>query len=78
MIDFFYYLSTAEVLKSVHDSDGSFFPEKNILMFHEVTTVLNERELLKMVIRSVPDYVSIIVDRAKWHDLAALRSAHQL
>ncbi len=29
------------------------------IMFHEVTTVLNERKHLKMVIRSVPDSVSL-------------------
>jgi hypothetical protein len=35
------------------------------MMFREVTTVLNERKHLKMVIRSVPDAVSLILGRAE-------------
>ncbi len=35
-------------------------------MFHEVTTVLNERKHLKMVIRSVPDSVSLILGQTEW------------
>jgi hypothetical protein len=45
-----------------------FWPGKNILksmMFRDVTTVLNERTHLKMVVRSVPDPVSLILDRAE-------------
>jgi hypothetical protein len=36
-----------------------------IMMFHEVTTVLNEKESLEMVIWSAPDNVSIIVDQTE-------------
>jgi hypothetical protein len=59
-----------EVLKSVHDSDCRFWAGKNILknmMFRDVTTVLNERKHLKMVIRSVPDSVilCLILDRTE-------------
>ncbi len=41
-----------------------FLLEKNILktmMFCDVTTVLNERKHLEMVIRSVPDTVKLIL-----------------
>ncbi len=57
----------AEVLKSMHDSDGRFLAENFILkamMFREVRTVLNERKHLKMVIRSVLDAISLILGRA--------------
>jgi hypothetical protein len=53
-----------EVPKSMHDLDGHFFAgKKHILetmMFRDVRTVLNERRHLTMVIRSVPDSVSLI------------------
>jgi hypothetical protein len=45
-----------------------FWPGKKILrtmMFREVTTVLNDRKHLKMVIRSVPDAVSLILGRTE-------------
>jgi hypothetical protein len=45
-----------------------FFAEKNILktmMFRDVRTVLNEIKHLKMVIRSVPDSVSLILGRTE-------------
>ncbi len=45
-----------------------FLPGKNILktmMFRDVRTVLNERKHLKMVIRSVPDSVSLILGRTE-------------
>ncbi len=45
------------------------------MMFHEVTTVLNERKHLKMVIRSVPDAVSLILGRTEWLGLTALHRA---
>ncbi len=41
-----------------------FCPEKNIIkkiMFRDVTTVLNERKPLKMVIRSFPDSFSLFL-----------------
>ncbi len=53
----------------MHYSDGSFFCREKLVLksmvFSDVATDLNEREHLKMVIRSVPDYVSIIVDQTK-------------
>jgi hypothetical protein len=54
---------------SVHDSDGRFLEGNFILktvMFRDVMTVLNERKRLKMVIRSVPDAVSLILGRTEW------------
>ncbi len=45
-----------------------FWQGKNILktiMLREVTTVLNDRKYLKMVIRSVPDAVSLILGRTE-------------
>jgi hypothetical protein len=47
------------------------------MMFFEVTTVLNERKHLEMVIRSVPDSVSLILGRTKCPGLTALHRAHQ-
>ncbi len=58
-----------------------FMPEKNILktmMFRDVTTVLNERKHLKMVIRSVPDSVILFLGRTEWSGLTALHRAKQL
>jgi hypothetical protein len=43
---------------------GNFFLLK-IMMFREATTFLNERKHLKMVIRSVPDAVSLVLGRAE-------------
>jgi hypothetical protein len=48
------------------------------MMFGEVTTVLNERKHLKMVIRSVPDAIILILGRAEWPGLAALHRAQQV
>ncbi len=45
------------------------------MMFREVTTVLNEGKHLKMVIRSVPDSVSLILGRTEWLGLTALQRA---
>ncbi len=45
------------------------------MMFHEVTTVLNERKHLKMVIRSAPDAVSLILGGTEWLGLTALHCA---
>jgi hypothetical protein len=45
-----------------------FYREKYILktmMFRDVRTVLNERKNLNMVIRLVPDSVSLILGRTK-------------
>jgi hypothetical protein len=42
------------------------------MLFREVTTVLNERKHLKIVIRSVPDSVSLILGRTEWPGLTAL------
>ena len=56
-------------------------PEKNILktmMFRDEMTVLNERKHLKMVIRSVPDSVILILGRTEWQGLIALHLAQQL
>jgi hypothetical protein len=43
----------------------NFFAGKKYILktmpFHDVTTVLNERKHLEMVIRSVPDSVSLIL-----------------
>jgi hypothetical protein len=55
-----------------------FLPGKFILkpiMFREVTTVLNERKHLIMVIRSVPDAVSLILGRTEWLGITALHCA---
>ena len=41
-------------------------------MFRDVTTVLNERKHLKMVIRSVPDSISLFLDRTDRPGLTAL------
>ncbi len=52
-----------------------FVREKNILktmMFRDVTTDLNERKHLKMVIRSVPDSISLFFGRAEWLGLTTL------
>jgi hypothetical protein len=50
-----------------------------IVMFHDLTTVLNERKHLKMLIRSVPDSVSlIVVGRAECLGLIALHCTIQL
>ncbi len=52
--------------------------EKYILktmLFRYVTTLLNERKLLKMVIRSVPDSVSLIFGRPEWPGRTALHRA---
>ncbi len=51
--------------KSVQDSDGCFWQGNfylGTLMFRDGTTVLNERKDLKMVIWSVPDSVSLVLD----------------
>ncbi len=48
--------------------------QKNI-MFRDVTTVLNERKHLKMVIRSVPDSFSLILGRIEQLGFAALHRA---
>ena len=42
------------------------------MMFRDLTTVLNERKHLKMLIRSVPDSVSPILGRAECLGLTAL------
>jgi hypothetical protein len=46
-----------------------FFGRENIIlkniMFREITTVLNERAYLKMVIRLVPDAVRLILGRTE-------------
>ncbi len=56
-----------------------FFGRENFifktLMFRGVTTFLNERKHLKMVIRSVPDSVSLILGRTEWQGLTALHRA---
>ncbi len=57
-----------------------FWPGNFILktmMFRDVTTVLNERKHLKMVIRSVPDSVSLNLGRTECPGLTALHRAHQ-
>jgi hypothetical protein len=54
---------------------------KNIMktvMFRDMTTVLNESKHLEMVIRSVPDSVSLILGRTAWPGLTALHRAKQL
>jgi hypothetical protein len=48
------------------------------MMFREVTTVLNERKHLRMVIRTVPDSVSRILGLTERQGLAALHRAEQL
>ncbi len=59
-----------------------FFGRENFIlktmMFREVTTVLNEIKHLKIVIRSVPDSVSLILGRTEWVGLTALHRAKQL
>ncbi len=49
-----------------------------IMKFHDVTTVLNERKHLKMLIRSVPESVSLNLGRAECLGLTALHRAIQL
>jgi hypothetical protein len=44
--------------------------------YHDKTTVLNERKHLKMVIRSVPNSVSLFVERADRPGLTTLHRAH--
>jgi hypothetical protein len=46
-----------------------------IMMFRDVTTVLNETKHLEMVIRTVPDSFSLILDRTERLGLAALHRA---
>ncbi len=48
------------------------------MMFRDVGTVLNERIHLTMVIRSVPDSLSLILGWTKWPGLAALHWAKQV
>ncbi len=48
------------------------------VMIREVTTVLNDRTHLKMVIRSVPVPVSLILGLTKCPGLTALHRAKQL
>ncbi len=48
------------------------------MMFRDVTTVLNEREHLKVVISSVSDSVSLNLGRTEWPGLTALHRAHQV
>jgi hypothetical protein len=48
------------------------------MVFREVPTILNEIKHLKMVIRSVPDSVSLILGRTERPGLAALHRAEQL
>jgi hypothetical protein len=45
------------------------------MMFCDVTTVLNERKHFKMVIRSVPESVSLILGRTERLGLTALHRA---
>jgi hypothetical protein len=47
------------------------------MMFCYITTILNERKHLKMVIRSVPDSVSLNLGRTECPGLTALHRAHQ-
>ncbi len=47
------------------------------MMFRDVTTVLNESKHLKMVIRSVPDSVSLNLGQTECPGLTALHRAHQ-
>jgi hypothetical protein len=56
---------------------GIFFILKS-MMFHEVTTVLNKRKHLKMVIRSIPDAVSLILGRTQWLGFTALHRVLQV
>ncbi len=48
------------------------------MMFRAVTTVLNERAHLKMVIRSVPDSVSLSLGRTERLGPTALHRAQQV
>ena len=48
------------------------------MLFRDITTVLNERKHLKMVIWSVPDSVSLILGRTEWPGLTALHRAKQV
>jgi hypothetical protein len=63
----------------VHDSDDRFFGRENFIlktmMFREVTTVLNERKQLKIVARSMPDLVSLILGLTERPGLTALHRA---
>ncbi len=47
----------------------SLFGRENLILktmtFHDVTTILNERKHLKMVIRSIPDSVTLILGRTE-------------
>ncbi len=56
---------TEEHTPSVTDSDGQFFGREycilKSMMFRDETTVLNEREQFKMVDRTVPESVSLIL-----------------
>jgi hypothetical protein len=56
---------------------GIFFILKT-MMFHAVTTVLNERAHLKMVIRSVADSVSLSLGRTERQGPTALHRAQQV
>jgi hypothetical protein len=47
------------------------------MMFCDVTTVFNERKHIKMVIRSAPDPVSLILGRAEGLGLTTLHRAIQ-
>ncbi len=63
----------------MHDSDDRFFGRENFIlktmMFREVTTVLNERKQLKIVARSMPDLVSLILGLTERPGLTALHRA---
>jgi hypothetical protein len=48
------------------------------MMFHAVSTVLNERAHFKMVIRSVPDSVSLSLGRTEMQGPATLHCAQQV
>ena len=54
----------------------NFFILKTI-MYHDSTTVLNERKHLKIVIRSVPDSISLFLDQTNRPGLTTLHSAIQ-
>jgi hypothetical protein len=66
----------------MHDLDGRFLGLEifilKTMMFREVTTVLNERKHLEMVIRSVPDSVGLFLGRTEWLGLTALHRAKQV
>ncbi len=48
------------------------------IMFRDVTTILNKRKHLKMVIRSVQKSVGLILVRTEWQGLTASFSAKQV